>query len=41
MMAVALRLGFTREGVARGSSWVNGEFLDDVSFGLLADEFRS
>ena len=41
MIAVAIRLGFTREGVARGSSWVNGEFLDDVSFGLLAEEFRA
>jgi RimJ/RimL family protein N-acetyltransferase len=40
MIAVATRLGFIREGVARGSSWVNGEFLDDVSFGLLAEEFR-
>jgi RimJ/RimL family protein N-acetyltransferase len=39
MIAVAARLGFTREGVARGSSWVNGEFLDDVNFGLLAEEF--
>jgi RimJ/RimL family protein N-acetyltransferase len=39
MMAVAEKLGFTREGLARGSSWVNGRFCDDVIFGLLADEF--
>jgi RimJ/RimL family protein N-acetyltransferase len=39
MIAVAERLGFTREGVNRGSSWVNGRFMDDVIFGLLADEF--
>ena len=41
MIAVATRLGFTREGTARGAAWVNGEFLDDVSFGLLAEEFRA
>jgi RimJ/RimL family protein N-acetyltransferase len=39
MIAVAARVGFTREGTARGSSLVNGEFMDDVTFGLLADEF--
>jgi RimJ/RimL family protein N-acetyltransferase len=39
MMAVAGKLGFTREGMTRGSSWVNGRFCDDVIFGLLADEF--
>ena len=40
MIAVAERLGFTREGATRGSSWVNGGFVDDVIFGLLAGEFR-
>ena len=39
MIVVAERLGFTREGVTRGSSWVNGRFMDDVIFGLLAAEF--
>jgi RimJ/RimL family protein N-acetyltransferase len=39
MIAVAGRTGFTREGAARGSSWVNGVFVDDVTFGLLAEEF--
>lgn len=39
MMAVAEKLGFTREGTTRGSSWVNGRFCDDVIFGLLAEEF--
>jgi RimJ/RimL family protein N-acetyltransferase len=39
MIAVAARLGFTREGTTRGSSWVNGRFADDVIFGLLAEEF--
>jgi RimJ/RimL family protein N-acetyltransferase len=39
MIAVAEKLGFTREGTTRGSSWVNGGFADDVIFGLLAAEF--
>lgn len=39
MIAVAEKLGFTREGTTRGSSWMNGRFLDDVIFGMLADEF--
>ena len=41
MIAVAGKLGFTREGATRGSSWVNGRFADDVIFGLLAEEFTS
>ena len=40
MIAVAEKLGFTREGATRGSSWVNGRFMDDVIFGLMADEFN-
>jgi RimJ/RimL family protein N-acetyltransferase len=39
MIAIAVKLGFTREGATRGSSWVNGGFSDDVIFGLLAEEF--
>jgi|SRR5450756_2350835 len=39
MIAVAEKLGFTREGATRGSSWVDGGFADDVIFGLLAEEF--
>jgi RimJ/RimL family protein N-acetyltransferase len=39
MLAAAVRAGFTREGVARGSSWVNGQWMDDVIFGLLDTEF--
>jgi RimJ/RimL family protein N-acetyltransferase len=31
-------VGFTREGATRGSSWMNGRFMDDVIFGLLAEE---
>lgn len=39
MIAVAEKLGFTREGATRDSGWVNGRFCDDVIFGLLAEEF--
>jgi RimJ/RimL family protein N-acetyltransferase len=39
MIAIAERAGFVREGVTRGSEWVNGEFADVVIFGLLAEEF--
>ena len=39
MIAVAEGLGFTREGTLRGASWVNGEWADDVVFGLLDTEF--
>jgi RimJ/RimL family protein N-acetyltransferase len=39
MIAAAERVGFTREGAARGSSWVNGRWADDVIFGLLDTEF--
>ena len=39
MIAVAERLGFTREGTMRNCSWVNGQWMDDVVFGLLDTEF--
>lgn len=39
MIAVAERTGFTREGTLRQSSWVNGAFIDEAVFGLLAEEF--
>jgi RimJ/RimL family protein N-acetyltransferase len=35
MIRVAQQAGFTREGVNRGSDWVNGVFADSVIFGLL------
>ena len=38
MIVAAERVGFTREGVIRGSSWVNGRWADDVIFGLLDTE---
>lgn len=41
MLRAAERNGFTREGVTRSSAWVMGEFLDEVLFGLLVDEWKS
>ena len=38
--AVPQRLGFTREGVARGAEWVNDRYLDLVIWSLLEDEWR-
>ena len=39
MISVAERLGFTREGATRGSSWVAGNWADDLIYGLLDSEF--
>jgi RimJ/RimL family protein N-acetyltransferase len=39
MIAAAERVGFTREGATRGSAWVDGQWTDDVIFGLLDTEF--
>jgi RimJ/RimL family protein N-acetyltransferase len=40
MLRTAERAGFVREGVLRRAAWVNGEFLDEVVFGLLDEEWR-
>lgn len=39
MLKAAERVGFTREGMTRGSAWVMGEFADDVILGMLAHEW--
>jgi RimJ/RimL family protein N-acetyltransferase len=39
MIAIAEKIGFTREGTLRSAYWVNGRFADDVVFGLLDTEF--
>jgi len=39
MLRIAAKTGFLREGVLRGAAWVNGQFLDEVVFGLLAEEW--
>ncbi|WP_436497922.1 GNAT family N-acetyltransferase [Actinokineospora sp. HUAS TT18] len=40
MLRSAEANGFVREGVLRSSSWVMGEFLDQVVLGLLAEEWK-
>lgn len=40
-MAVAARLGFTREGTLRQDEWLNGAFVDHHVYGLLRDEFMA
>ncbi|GAA2007542.1 GNAT family protein [Catenulispora subtropica] len=40
MLRSAERNGFVREGVLRASSWVMGEFLDEVLLGLLAEDWK-
>ncbi len=40
MIAVAGRTGFVPEGRLRKAAWVNGEYLDEVLFGLLDSEWR-
>ena len=32
------RLGFTEEGISRQAAWVEGRYVDEVNFGLLAGE---
>lgn len=39
MLRTAEHAGFTREGVLRKAAWVTGEFVDEVLFGLLVDEW--
>jgi RimJ/RimL family protein N-acetyltransferase len=40
MIRAASRAGFTQEGTLHRSAWVNGEFADEVIFGLVADAWR-
>lgn len=39
MIRAATQAGFTREGVVRQASWVNGAFADEVILGQLASEW--
>jgi RimJ/RimL family protein N-acetyltransferase len=41
MIKTAVAAGFTREGVLRRSAWLDGQFVDEVIYGLLADEWQS
>lgn len=38
MLRAAARVGFTVEGRLRQAAWANGEFVDQVVLGLLAEE---
>ncbi|AWS40351.1 GNAT family N-acetyltransferase [Streptosporangium sp. 'caverna'] len=40
MLHSAERNGFVREGVLRRSTWVMGEFLDEVLLGLLVQDWK-
>jgi RimJ/RimL family protein N-acetyltransferase len=40
MVRAATGAGFTPEGTLRRAAWVSGAFLDEVIFGLLADEWQ-
>jgi ribosomal-protein-serine acetyltransferase len=39
--AIAEKLGFTREGILRQSDWLKDGFVDQVVYGILANEWRS
>lgn len=40
MIRSAGQAGFVREGIRRGSEWVDGAFTDEVIFGLLEAEWK-
>lgn len=40
MRALFLKYKFTNEGQLRKHAFVNGEYVDDILFGLLRDEWR-
>lgn len=39
MRKAAATAGFSEEGVLRGSAWLAGGYVDEVIYGLLADEW--
>ena len=39
--AIPSRLGFTREGVARGAEWVSGRWVDLVVWSVLESDWRA
>ncbi|MFE2415476.1 GNAT family N-acetyltransferase [Streptomyces hokutonensis] len=41
MIRAASRAGFVQEGTLRRAAWVNGEFVDEVILGLLAEDWNS
>jgi len=41
MIRAASRAGFVHEGTLRRAAWVNGDFADEVIFGMLAADWAS
>jgi RimJ/RimL family protein N-acetyltransferase len=41
MIQAASRAGFAREGTLRCSTWVNGDFTNEVILGLLSTEWKA
>lgn len=41
MKRAAIATGFTLEATLRQNAWVMGEFVDEVTYGLLRDEWIS
>jgi RimJ/RimL family protein N-acetyltransferase len=40
MRRAAERAGFGHEGTLRGAAWVTGEYLDEVIYGVLVNEWK-
>lgn len=40
MLRAGTKVGFTHDGTLRGAAWVNGQFVDEVVLGLLAEEWK-
>ncbi|MEO6700224.1 MAG: GNAT family protein [Jatrophihabitantaceae bacterium] len=41
MIGAALACGFRHEGTLRSNAWVSGQFLDEVIYGLIDDEWKA
>jgi RimJ/RimL family protein N-acetyltransferase len=41
MIRAATRNGFVRDGTLRSAVWAGGEFVDEVLYGLLVDDWRA
>jgi len=41
MIKAARAAGFVLDGTLRGSSWVEGQFMDEVVLGLLSDDWHA
>ena len=39
MLRAGTKAGFTHDGTLRGAAWLNGQFVDEVVLGLLAEEW--